>query len=71
MKFVKVLLNHTNKVYEYKTDLPLEKGKTYRVTEVASGWVPPMRVKVLTESAKPEYAGTLNTILAAHEDEEF
>ena len=70
MKFVKVQLNHTNKVYEYMTELPLEVGKTYRITE-ATSWVPPMRVKVLSESDTPEYKGPITEIKRANEAEAF
>lgn len=69
MKFIKVELNHTGKVYEYQTDLPMEVGKTYRIT--TDGWTPPMRVKVLSESLQKEYSGTVSTILTADEAEEF
>lgn len=70
MKIVKVELNYTGKVYEYKTELPLEVGKTYRIAK-ADGWKPPMRVKVLSESATPDYNGPLTEILEVNEEEGF
>lgn len=70
MKFVKVELNHTNKVYEYQTELDLQVGQTYRITE-ANGWVPPMRVKVISVAETPEYRGVLTEIKKVTVEEAF
>lgn len=70
-KYVKVLLNHTGKVYEYKTDLPMALGKTYRIKAVENGWAPPMRAKVVSESLEKTYYDKVNKILAVEEAEEF
>ena len=70
MKYVKLELNHTGKVYEYATDLDMEVGSTYRITK-ADGWTPPMRVKVLSESLKPEYDGVHTEILEVRPEEDF
>lgn len=71
MKIVKVEINYSFKVYEYQTDLDLEVGKTYRLTNVEGGWQPRQRVRVLSVSDSADYAGTLGTILAADEEEAF
>lgn len=70
MKFIKIELNHTGKVYEYKTQLDLVVGGVYRIHR-ANGWVPPMRVKVIEISDTPSYLGNITEILAVSEEEEF
>lgn len=70
MKFVKIELNHIGKIYEYKTELDLEVGKTYRIVR-ANGWAPPMRAKVINISDTPEYSGIITEILQVTEEEGF
>lgn len=69
MKYVKLELNHTGRVYEYATELPLETGHCYKVT--TDGWTPPMRGKVVSVSKDPEYKGRISTILTATEVDTF
>lgn len=70
MKYVVVELNHSGKQYEYETMLNLEVGKTYRI-QVADGWTPPMRVRVVSVSNKQTYAGEHGFISAVTPAEEF
>lgn len=69
MKYVILELNYSRKQYEYKTLLDLKVGHTYRI-EVADGWAPPMRVKVISVSNKQTFAGNVEMIISATEAEE-
>ena len=69
MKFVFVKLKYSGREYEYKTNLPLEKGHVYKIE--TSGKALPMRVKVVSISDTQTGAYSVSEIIKATEVEDF
>lgn len=70
MKYVKIKFKYVDKIYEYKTQLDLEVGKVYKITNSSSYRQMPMRGKVVSISDAPDNSFPLTEIYNVSEEED-